>query len=60
LVHARLAYNELLPPEHLLNAGYTSAELLLTAPAFRGITIAGLGLSKWVPPEPRTSLMPKL
>ncbi|WP_260695982.1 transposase [Streptomyces sp. IB201691-2A2] len=36
-----LAGKGLLPSEHLLDAGYTSAELLLTAPVKRGVRITG-------------------
>ncbi|WP_235787260.1 IS1182 family transposase [Streptomyces mutabilis] len=40
-VHDRLTSRGLLPAEHLLDAGYTSAELLLTAPVSRGVTVTG-------------------
>lgn len=40
-VHDRLTGKQLLPSEHLLDAGYTSAELLLTAPAARGVSVVG-------------------
>ncbi|MFE2282519.1 IS1182 family transposase [Streptomyces sp. NPDC059454] len=39
-VHDRLTSRGLLPAEHLLDAGYTSAELL-TAPVSRGVTVTG-------------------
>lgn len=37
----RLTSKNLLPSEHLLDAGYTSAELLLTAPTLRGVSVVG-------------------
>lgn len=40
-VHDRLTSKGLLPGEHLLDAGYTSAELLLTAPTTRGVSVVG-------------------
>jgi transposase len=40
-VHDRLTSKGLLPGEHLLDAGYTSAELLLTAPTTRGVSVIG-------------------
>ncbi|WP_434599927.1 IS1182 family transposase [Streptomyces sp. A5-4] len=40
-VHDRLTSRDLLPAEHLLDAGYTSAELLLTAPIARGVSVIG-------------------
>ncbi|GCD97074.1 hypothetical protein [Embleya hyalina] len=40
-VHDRLTGRNLLPPEHLLDAGYTSAELLPTAPSLRGVDVVG-------------------
>ncbi|MFB7560963.1 IS1182 family transposase [Streptomyces brevispora] len=40
-VHDRLTSRGLLPAEHLLDAGYTSAELLLTAPIARGVSVIG-------------------
>jgi hypothetical protein len=40
-VHDRLTSKNLLPSEHLLDAGYTSAELLLTAPTLRGVSVVG-------------------
>ncbi|MFI6006992.1 IS1182 family transposase [Streptomyces sp. NPDC051366] len=40
-VHGRLASRDLLPAEHLLDAGYTSAELLLTAPVSHGVSVTG-------------------
>lgn len=40
-VHDRLASKRLLPAEHLLDAGYTSAELLVTAPVALGVSIVG-------------------
>lgn len=40
-VHRRLHERGLLPREHVLDAGYVSAELILTAPAQRGVTIIG-------------------
>ncbi|WP_217574382.1 transposase [Streptomyces sp. GbtcB7] len=40
-LHDCLAGKGLLPSEHLLDAGYTSAELLLTAPVERGVRITG-------------------
>nr|WP_329375438.1 transposase [Streptomyces sp. NBC_01483] len=40
-IHDRLTGKGLLPAEHLLDAGYTSAELLLTAPATRGVHVVG-------------------
>ncbi|MDL5206487.1 IS1182 family transposase [Streptomyces sp. ALI-76-A] len=40
-VHDRLTSKGLLPGEHLLDAGYTSAELLLTAPTTRGVCVVG-------------------
>ncbi len=40
-VHDCLAGKDLMPREHLLDAGYTSAELLMTAPAARGVTVVG-------------------
>jgi transposase len=38
-VHDRLDDKDLKPTEHLLDSGYASAELLLTAPVTRGITV---------------------
>ncbi|MFD7409330.1 hypothetical protein ACFV7R_43410 [Streptomyces sp. NPDC059866] len=40
-VHDGLTSKNLLPSEHLLDAGYTSAELLLTAPTLRGVSVVG-------------------
>ncbi|WP_055630695.1 IS1182 family transposase, partial [Streptomyces hirsutus] len=40
-VHDRLTGKNLLPAEHLLDAGHTSAELLLTAPTRRGVSVIG-------------------
>ncbi|MEW2306995.1 IS1182 family transposase [Streptomyces sp. NPDC006655] len=40
-VHNRLADKKLLPAEHLLDAGYTSAELLVTAPVALGVSVVG-------------------
>ncbi|BBC38581.1 hypothetical protein SGFS_098750 [Streptomyces graminofaciens] len=40
-IHDRLTSKDLLPAEHLLDAGYTSAELLLTAPTLRGVNVIG-------------------
>jgi transposase len=40
-IHDRLTSKKLLPAEHLLDAGYTSAELLLTASASRGVSVVG-------------------
>ncbi|WP_406500947.1 IS1182 family transposase [Streptomyces sp. NBC_01590] len=40
-IHDRLTSKDLLPAEHLLDTGYTSAELLLTAPTTRGVHVVG-------------------
>ncbi|MFF4583688.1 IS1182 family transposase [Streptomyces sp. NPDC001373] len=40
-VHDGLAGKDLLPAKHLLDAGYTSAELLLTAPVSHGVAVTG-------------------
>ncbi|MFI1585071.1 transposase [Embleya sp. NPDC020630] len=40
-VHDRLSDKDPMPREHLLDAGYTSAELLMTAPVTHGVTIVG-------------------
>lgn len=40
-VHDGLAGRRLLPAEHLLDAGYTSAELLVTAPVALGVSVVG-------------------
>jgi Transposase DDE domain len=40
-VHDGLADRKLLPAEHLLDAGYTSAELLVTAPVALGVSVVG-------------------
>ncbi|WP_412104410.1 IS1182 family transposase [Streptomyces europaeiscabiei] len=40
-IHDRLHAKHLLPGEHLMDAGYISAELLLTAPSQRGIRVIG-------------------
>ncbi|MEU5324595.1 transposase [Streptomyces sp. NPDC021056] len=38
-IHDNLAHKGLKPAEHLLDSGYASAELLLTTPVTRGITV---------------------
>ena len=40
-IHDRLGAKRLLPGEHLMDAGYISAELLLTAPTQRGVRVIG-------------------
>lgn len=40
-IHDRLHAKHLLPGEHLMDAGYISAELLLTAPSQRGVRVIG-------------------
>lgn len=40
-IHDRLETKGLLPGEHLMDAGYISAELLLTAPSQRGVRVIG-------------------
>nr|WP_239149170.1 IS1182 family transposase [Streptomyces sp. SID12501] len=40
-IHDRLDAKGLLPGEHLMDAGYISAELLLTAPSQRGVRVIG-------------------
>ncbi|MEU0395473.1 IS1182 family transposase [Streptomyces sp. NPDC006208] len=40
-IHDRLDAKGLLPGEHLMDAGYVSAELLLTAPSQRGVRVIG-------------------
>ncbi len=40
-IHDQLDANGLLPGEHLMDAGYISAELLLTAPSQRGVRVIG-------------------
>ncbi|WUD78385.1 transposase [Streptomyces sp. NBC_00510] len=40
-IHDRLEVKHLLPSEHLMDAGYISAELLLTAPSDRGVRVIG-------------------
>ncbi|MFJ1936741.1 IS1182 family transposase [Kitasatospora sp. NPDC088160] len=40
-IHDRLDDKDLLPSEHLMDAGYISAELLLTAPADYGVRVIG-------------------
>lgn len=41
LIHEQLADRRLLPTEHVVDSGYTSAELLLTSPTRHGITLRG-------------------
>ena len=40
-IHDQLDAKGLLPGEHLMDAGYISAELLLTAPSQRGVRVIG-------------------
>lgn len=40
-IHTGLAEKQLLPDEHLLDAGYIDAELLVSAPSELGVTICG-------------------
>ncbi|MFB7498697.1 transposase [Streptomyces sp. NPDC056161] len=40
-IHGRLHTKHLLPDEHLMDAGYISAEPLLTAPSQRGVRVIG-------------------
>ena len=40
-IHDRLHAKHLLPGEHLMDAGFISAELLLTAPSRRGVRVIG-------------------
>ncbi|MER6629030.1 IS1182 family transposase [Streptomyces sp. NPDC000987] len=40
-IHDRLGAKGLLPDEHLMDAGYISAELLLTAPSQHGVRVIG-------------------
>ncbi|WP_406409401.1 transposase [Streptomyces sp. NBC_01643] len=40
-IHDHLGHKDLLPSEHLLDAGYISAELLLTSPTGCGVTVVG-------------------
>ena len=40
-IHAALSDKDLLPQEHLLDAGYVDAELLCTSPTTYGVTVIG-------------------
>ncbi len=40
-IHAALAARDLLPQEHLVDAGYTDAEVLVTSQQVHGVTVVG-------------------